>query len=319
MKKFKVLIYLFAIIFFIIIILEDNKITKDITPNLKEHQDISNNQHNSKDIKEENNQLTKEQQANPEKSNSSFIERTISSSIKQFIENDNNKEFLENMINNNPAIPKGTNLLYKLPENVVIKDLEIGQGSIAECGQTVKIENISNNQSTMQQYILGENVAAPEIEQSLLGMRVGSKRKIQIRNKDNNYNVQINLLSASPKISYTPIGLQVFDKKIGTGQEAICGNKVQIVYKVFNLEGKILFTSKPILANMGQGNVPFGIIKALLYQKEGGVRTVLMPVAYLKPLYAAHNNLVKSFFPEELKLPNKEITIFEIELKSISK
>lgn len=191
------------------------------------------------------------------------------------------------------------------PQNV--KDTKAGDGNIAVCGSQVEVlYSMGSSKDTPEKFTIGERKAPPGVEQVVRGMKEHGERTADLPPAlaANNMALAKNpyastkpvpltleLLKASPQLSYEPHSIQLFDKELGNGDPALCYDTVRVHYIVRTLDGKQVVDTEmqkllPLTVTLGQGKAPVGIEEALVGLREGGVRTAILFPEVMKRLSA---------------------------------
>ena len=229
------------------------------------------------------------------------------------------------------------NFIPEISPAIHIKDVKVGEGEPAICGQRAKISYIINNKEGK---FLGkgndETVgvgafggALPRgLELGLMGIKSGGHREITIPSelaffynngvKENHYAKEraiianVSLDSLSPELTKSPMELKIINDKFGAGKSVECGDKVTVGVKLWKIDGSKLYSNeKPLEFTVGNSPLFLGIDQAIIGMKKGGNRVVIIPPAYAKPL-------VHQFYDILISTPNNEIIVAEIELFSIN-
>jgi FKBP-type peptidyl-prolyl cis-trans isomerase len=316
-KKLRVISYLvFAYIIISLGVNQYNDVKQKIVQNTPKEEKIE----AQKDLKDIPNISDIPLQPSGEK-DQSLIEAGVQGFVKNALQTKEGQALLKQFINQIPkGCVEGVDPLKFPDEQVVIKDIKPGYGSAVECGQDIEIKyynlpkHLASKNEQKLKYRLGENVMHSQIEAGVIGMKERGVRKITLIPNDPKIqptSYEYELLKSSPPTPLSRSKLQVFDKKIGNGSLVRCGNIVRIKYNITRIDGQRIFNSEMQEVKIGDRKIPFGISKAMLYMKLGGVRVVLMPPELLKPLEKTNKPFIK-----EGILPENEITIFEIEMLS---
>ncbi len=211
-------------------------------------------------------------------------ERISEQSIKDFAEQENISGYVK----------KYSNL--RVP---TIKDVVIGSGGSAVCGQTVKAQYEVKKpdggviESATKDIRLGERKSIKALEKSLFGIKSGGERVFEapailayddpdfVRDdvaKNTSVTINIKALEINPEIPKTDMGMRVNVLTIGSGVVSECGSLVEFAVNVWDsAEKMILGSEKPITARLGHGNIPFWLETALVNIPEGRQITIVVP------------------------------------------
>lgn len=121
---------------------------------------------------------------------------------------------------------------------------------------------------------------------------------------------RVQLEALAPTANREAIPLRVMDTVVGKGRLTLCGDSVSYNLTLWKQDGTELYSSgkTPINAQLGDASVFYGLDRALLGMREGGVRTVIVPPAYL----VSPGNSTKH--PALTALPEGQIAIADISL-----
>lgn len=93
----------------------------------------------------------------------------------------------------------------------------------------------------------------------------------------------VEMLDIKPDTGGGNLDLQYIDKKTGTGKQALCGSEVEIKYMEYAIDGNALQNMEESISfTLGKGLVPNGLEAGIEGMKEGGVRFLIIPSAFLK-------------------------------------
>ncbi len=214
-----------------------------------------------------------------------------------------------------------------------------GSGDEAQCGQTATVR-ISGNLPDGKEYT-GNAVTSEPLEvkvgasdetrpwvAGLVGMSSGGVREILVPasyvfseddmkkkglGAQDQLRFRAQLDSLTPAADPTAIPLRVMDTLPGKGQMAYCGDKAEIGLVVWKQDGTVLFDSgktTPQSIALGESTLFYGLDRALLGMREGGVRTAIIPPAYIA---SGNKNTVLD------ALPADQVAIVDISLSKITK
>lgn len=131
--------------------------------------------------------------------------------------------------------------------------------------------------------------------------------------KKDNVRFRVQLKELRPAADRTAIPLRVMDTLPDRGQMAYCGDTVHIHLVLWGDNGTVLYDSskkEPIELRLGDASVFYGLDRALLGMRAGGVRTAIIPPAYLTG---------KGDHPAFKALPEGKIAIADISLIDVVK
>ena len=221
-----------------------------------------------------------------------------------------------------------------------IKDLALGKGLPALCGQEATISYVSwlgkenklgeATQENPLRFVIGEGTAMPVFEQGIIGMQPGGTRSLltpmrlsygieRFKNPKHDiaptanviFNVTLHTLKpALPDPDASPYRIAV--TRSGAGQKFVCGSKVKIHATFWNIQGEKLYTTygegkSPLLFTLGSAQVFTGLEQGVVGMKIGENRTIVVPPAFQKPL--RDNKQVIDF-----SFPKNETILVDVEL-----
>lgn len=191
-----------------------------------------------------------------------------------------------------------------------VEDVSAGAGHPILCGQEIALtydafhedgKPVGDRATKENPYRLriGAGKAMPALEQGIIGMNVGAKRRIFARNtlayrdtregidKNATLRFDVELLSAAPdltKLDSAPF--RIADTASGNGGVVICGQPVRVMATVWTVEGKKRFeTKEPVTFTPGASEVALGIEQGIIGMARGGMRTLIIPPSMQKPMH----------------------------------
>lgn len=203
-----------------------------------------------------------------------------------------------------------------------------GDGQEAVCGSTATIkydatidDSISFDKSSEPVTLkIGGGKMIKGLENGLLGMKKGGKRKIAIpaRLAYDDPDFRNDMVAAGKAVMFevelvdlkggqdaANVAMSIEDKKPGSGVEVFCGSTVTVNYKT---DGEKDYRN--LSFTMGEEGIPVGLEKGLMEMKTGGIRLINLPSELLK-------TRGKSILASDLKLPANENVVFEVELVGV--
>ncbi len=209
-----------------------------------------------------------------------------------------------------------------------------GEGKSAECGDVVKVHYITrlvNGQviedtrknNAAKTFQIGDSKVIRGIEYAAIGMKKGGLRRLIIPPRlayteakfsknlvaDNEFiTMDIELIDIKFSLEDWKNKINIFQApEENKGPFMLCGNKIYFNYKISDTNEKVLLESKGLVHFMiGSSEVPPAINKAFSGIKAQAKRLVMIPSSLL------YNQKV-SFFPQNAKLPEKGMLIFDID------
>jgi peptidylprolyl isomerase len=256
--------------------------------------------------------------------------------------------------------------------NAVLKmsDTAIGDGSLAICGQEAEVayKSFQDDNTIVEEigtkakpfrFKIGHKMAMPALEHGIIGMHVGGKRTLfsppsmaygseEFKHPkatiNGNFRFEMELISVSPalpdpdSIPYRIANIQRF-----SGDALICGQQARFNIIIWDLDGKKLYTSPPLVQEKAEpepktppatGNTPensasnnaapvpkitggvsftpgksevfIGLEQGVLGMTKGSVRTLVVPPVFLKTM---NGNPTAIAFP----LPENESVLVDVE------
>ncbi|MCE3231755.1 MAG: Peptidylprolyl isomerase [Rickettsiaceae bacterium] len=197
-----------------------------------------------------------------------------------------------------------------------------GEGEAAICGSTVTFSYTSYTENKIKldstdkpvTVKIGGGQVVKGLENGIVGMRKGGTRKIAVPSrlayddpefksdvaKGSPILFEVGLADVKNGFTTTDV-MEVVNITPGEGvNEVLCGNKVNLSYKLFDQEkesssGKLSFT-------MGDGTVPVGIEKGIMEMKKGEVRKLYIPKEF-------HKFMGESALPQDFKIPEGKLVM----------
>ena len=194
-------------------------------------------------------------------------------------------------------------------KKLTIEDTLSGQGGFVTCGQKVVVNyrKLPNEAFDKLEFIIGVGAAPVALEQGIMGMSRGGKRKIFTPDNEQ-FEVELGeVMPILPDFSaYRILG----DTSEGA-KSYKCGSAVKLNVVIRSVEGKKLFDSKdndgkPISFTIGRSEVFLGLEQGALGMSVPSRRTLVVPPDFLKTM---NGNAALINFP----IAKKRIVIVDIE------
>jgi FKBP-type peptidyl-prolyl cis-trans isomerase len=228
----------------------------------------------------------------------------------------------------------------KTAEDVLAFDQMKGKGDITVCGSSVMLRSesfldngIKFDSSTAHKpmhFVVGSGVVIPGLEQGIIGMRQGGKRKLIIPPKfaygnpnfssnfipkDKAITMEIELLEVSNGVSGITEFPQVTDIVKGIGNLVQCGQKIKVSYKLgYQEKDKIMLTDERVIRfTVGDGQVPIGVEIGIMGMQPGGVRGMVLPPKTQQAVTPSSTPLI----PEAKSFPREPMVTFEVKLLAV--
>ncbi len=282
--------------------------------------------------------------ANSDSSIAHLLKSPTQAVLNKLRETSSGKAVVDALITNALEKQYGTSdisIIAAKNSSVVMKfDLLKGSGETAVCGSKVVVKSDSfidgkikfddNKSQSPYEFYIGKGSVIPGLEDGIVGMKAGGKRKLSIPAKlaydhigfTNDYipkgkpivmEVQLLSVQNNQKISNLQIDKTIITR--GNGEAVRCGDNVKIIYKAtFKNANNSIITTNPRIANfsIGLGQVPLGLDYGLYGMLVGSTIGIsLSPSAQeiLKPSNPA-------IIPESINFPKDSLVNFEVQLVS---
>lgn len=214
-----------------------------------------------------------------------------------------------------------------------------GSGDEAQCGQTASVRvsaslpdgkefNGAGTSAEAIDAMVGKSDDSRPWMAGLTGMSAGGVREVLVpiervldakQMKEGDFKekdavrFRVHLDKLSPSADPDAVPLRVMDTLPGNGALAYCGDTVSVVLTFWGPDGKMLYDSgkeKPITLQLGESAVFYGLDRTILGMRAKGVRTAIVPPAYL--VSDKENKVLDA-------LPKGQLAIVDISLVSIEK
>ncbi|HEU5048668.1 MAG TPA: FKBP-type peptidyl-prolyl cis-trans isomerase [Rickettsiales bacterium] len=220
------------------------------------------------------------------------------------------------------------------------EDAATGTGEAAVCGQKALVTysygppKKDPTASGTKEIVIGGGSEPHGVELGLIGMKPGGKRTVTmpypmtmaispieaVMTKQHEVKIpsliaQLELKKVEPAVPVSAQPLRFINTDIiGNGGEAMCGDRVIAEITLWKMDGSKFFSTedKPLTFVIGQSQLPYGIEQGIGGMMEGGVRLVVVPPAYAKPLIDSGEK--SRLLPS---LPENEMILAEIRLLHI--
>ncbi len=163
---------------------------------------------------------------------------------------------------------------------ISIEEIQIGEGQEVICGQDVSIK-INN---TEEQIKIGQG-SIKALNVGIIGMKEGGIRKIRVPKNHSerltgiiNTEIEYEVTLQQVLSEYPPSveNLLKFETIIGNKKAIMCGDQVNLEYKVRNVKGKYIKNEKTSF-KVGERNVPLAIELGVIEMVPGSNRTIISP------------------------------------------
>ena len=185
-----------------------------------------------------------------------------------------------------------------------------GSGDEAQCGQSAVVrvagtfpdgknyEGPAVSAEPLEVKVGAQDGAHPWVK-GLPGMSAGGVREVILPAQDvldektiakhgytskDTMRFRVQLDRLTPSADHDAIPLRVMDTLPDKGMMAYCGDTVSIHLVLWKSDGTVLYDSgkeKPLTMRLGDTTIFYGLDRALLGMREGGVRTAIIPPAYV--------------------------------------
>lgn len=199
-----------------------------------------------------------------------------------------------------------------------VTEIEQGRGTErASCWHSVGVryrlyngnhEKVGDTETAEEpeRFTIGRGEVIPALERGVIGMRKGGSREITARPELGygqngfshpvlrkgdfvGYILTLEELSRPDNLPHSDLGLRIYDDKVGDGLTAQCTDDVRVKLRGYDLKGRPLWGVRDfpaMIVRLGAGEAPYAVERALMGMKTGGKRTLVVPVGYMKPLFA---------------------------------
>jgi FKBP-type peptidyl-prolyl cis-trans isomerase len=272
----------------------------------------------------------------PDKKEPGIADKPIDQLVQSFAKTDTGKAFVRALAEDQYKKKYGDKDISAVSaqegNKLVAMDVLKGEGESVVCGSTVTVNYASFNENSLpldsttgkkpMTFKVGGKQVIKGLENGVVGMRTGGKRKIAIPSSlaydDPEFKsdiaehspilFEVDLLNVKDGFESAEV-MSIENVINGTGDgEALCGSDVNLTYKVF--EDGAETANGPLSFRVGNGNVPVGLEKGVMEMKVGGVRKLLIPKA-LQKIEG------ESILPENIKLPESGNLTLEVKLVGV--
>lgn len=228
------------------------------------------------------------------------------------------------------------NILTSPRQALKLDDVTQGEGPPAICAQEAGIAYQAyradgtplDDRATAEKpfiFRIGEGKALPALDKSVIGMRVGSKRRaVAVAElaydatgfsrddvpKGETATFEIELLKLSPTLpgmADTPF--RIIDARTGGGPIVLCGDPVRAHVTLWSVAGEKLFSTlgkEPLSFTPGKAQVFIGLEQGVIGMNGGGVRTLIVPPDFQKTMHGAPPAI-------EFPLPKDQTVLIDLE------
>lgn len=251
------------------------------------------------------------------------------------------KELKEAITEAAPTLPidfsNFQSLLSAPPQEITIKDVKMGRGGPAVCGQEATIAYTARTSDETEikdsadaehplTFKIGEHKVMPAFELGLVGMEKGGKRLIMASGPDA-YEAEgfkkegvpegarvvfdVDLLDIKPALpDILENVFRISDIQPGYGRYLLCGNLVKVGVTVRDVEGKKLFSSedegKPVIFTIGKSEVFLGLEQGVIGMQTRAKRALIVSPAFQKTMNGNDPKLKIPFPPKQSVLVDVE-------------
>ena len=200
------------------------------------------------------------------KDEDSMISKLTVNLINKVLDNPNGRLIFEDLVNKMVTNYHGTLGEDIIHKEFIAKDIVVGSGKTAECGDRVHItytvKHSSDKDSTSQKELkkeifIGDAVLNKSLENALIGIKEKGQRKIMFNDEKTSANnmatnkkdfllADVTLEKVSRK-NMTTIDWGIFIDKNSfslIGPKIMCGDNITTYYRIINLQGKQVYNSK---------------------------------------------------------------------------
>jgi hypothetical protein len=246
---------------------------------------------------------------NEEKFEGTWFEKKVSKIMANIIKTPEGSKFFENLVKPMQQIPQ-SEINFKVNSKDLINSLfkikinKPGYGVEAVCGCKVSIDyalfDMKNNfiKNEQANIIIGKGDLSKSLENSIIGMRVGEEREVNIYPtiiKDPKFKTSFKAKIKLDKLETTvaPGEIRYFDDTISYAKPILCGEKVKFDVTIMDVTGKIIFEKQDIVLNLGFEGVPVAFSQGIFNKTSAGTRTIIAKGKNLSGTHKAFAELSK--------------------------
>ena len=226
-------------------------------------------------------------------------------------------------------------------DDVLAFDQIKGEGDVAMCNSqvTVNAEFFMENGVTFDStythnkpitFTIGAGSVIPGLEQGVIGMHQGGKRKLVVPPKfaydhtgfTNNFvpenkpiSIELQMEAVKNTVKGMTILPQTTDLVPGIGNAVHCGQKVKITYKLgYQEKDKIISTEiRDLEFTTGKAAIPIGLDIGVLGMRPGGTRGIVLVPA----LQHVRSGTGAALIPESSSFPREPMITLEVKLLAV--
>ncbi|MCT4635371.1 MAG: FKBP-type peptidyl-prolyl cis-trans isomerase [Rickettsiales bacterium] len=261
----------------------------------------------------------------------------LSNILYNVMHTDKGQELLERVLFNPPIYEDRNKDQEPNPyHNNSSIDIIQGIGEQAECGDTItahyiirlvsgqEIENTYKSGKPTT-FTLGERQVIKGLEHTVIGMKKEGIRRLIVPPKMAYQNekrakglvagnefvtIDVEILNIQPVFKDWQNKIRIFENKNIKNRPILCGDTVYFNYTISNGNNKVIYkSSSPASFILGSSSIPPAINKSFSDIRRFSKRSVVLSSSLL------YNQKI-SFLPKNIKLPNKEIIILDIEINN---
>jgi FKBP-type peptidyl-prolyl cis-trans isomerase len=218
----------------------------------------------------------------------------------------------------------------------VSNDIE-GTGDPALCGQSAEV-SVKGRRDDGQPLALAEGtqtmkVGVPSADRpwanGIAGMRPGGVREVALMGRafskdartslkleeSDAIRVMLTLEKLTPSIVPGQLAFLATDLKTGTGEVARCGRMAELHLTLWNPDGTVRYSSRDtgaaLTKTVGDSREFYGLDRALINMRAGGVRRAIIPPAYLS---ASEDSTPQPAF----NFPRDQVLIADVQLLNVT-
>lgn len=334
-----------AIIFIVYVVAVGKFNARKFLHSVESPQEISSRETKSKTPKEDTLQNRIKQSLPP--GEGTLLQRTVNKYAKDYVDPSLEKKLEDAKVKQAPVTTLSHQLMNKqlLEADKPYGDIKKGTGKTIYCGQAVTVHYlaklfdgtvIEDTRKTNKPvtFTTGKGQVLPGLDIGVVGMQKGGIRKLFVpasmaydakgfANDNVPPGTMIQVDATVVDVNDTPFDLgkmQVFAQNKGSGHAPLtCNDVASVVLIVHDTSNNLLLNTTnndtPLMFQIGQGDVPFGLEQAVLGMKQGGKKTLIIP----PELLTSQTGKPLQDMPLFKDMPRNRILLFDVLVTKIYK
>lgn len=212
-----------------------------------------------------------------------------------------------------------------------------GTGDPAVCGQSAEV-SVKGRRDDGQPLALAEGLQTMKVgvpsddrpwANGIAGMRPGGVREVALMGRafskdmraslkleeSDAIRVMLTLESLTPSIVPGQLAFLATDMKTGTGEVARCGRLAELHLTLWNPDGTLRYSTRDsggaLTTMVGSNSAFYGLDRALINMRAGGIRRAIIPPAYLSASEETGGKL-------SLDFPRGQVLIADVQLLNVT-